>query len=85
MISPSVSLIGLNGEQCFIYGVLRFLLDSVGAPITIKDTDLPAIFYHSELACVVALKRLDKLGFIAVSFNSGFTVISKASQQEEAA
>lgn len=85
MKNNKINLEDLEDYQCFIYGIARYLLDALDGHLSINDEELPKVFYHHDLACVVALKRLAKLGLINVSFDNKTTIISYATQQEEAA
>lgn len=85
MSNNKINLEGLQDYQCFIYGIASFLLHTMGGSLTIEDKELPNVFYSPDLACVVALKQMAKLGLINVSFENKTTIITYATQQEEAA
>lgn len=83
-INPCVNLQGLEPYQSFIYGVLVAIL-SPEKPICFVNNDLYASLNHSILPCVVALKKLEKLGFIDVQFDKKTTTILMRQRRSEVA
>jgi len=79
-----INLQGLEPYQCFIYGVLSSLAVSQES-ICMANNDLYAALKHSALPCIVALKKLAKLGLIEVNFNSETTFILMRQQHSEVA
>lgn len=79
-----INLQGLENYHCFIYGVLTSLTASQES-ICMANGDLYSALNHSSLHCIVALKKLAKLGLIEVNFNSETTFILMRKQHSEVA